>query len=281
MITNRLAFTLARAATSIVVAWSMFAAGHSTLAATITDNFNSSHDYSSKNVAGTIWSGVLYNDGTAATQNTTVGAANANTTTAGKLTFKTTNGSWESGIDDDGILLFRNVSGDFTATVQFDGFTNVGFNTMGIMARNSDAVSNGEDWIGAQVFNQFGVGKSIRNVNNGVSVTTPTGSNAASGWLRLERIGNNFKGYYSPDNITYTQIGALTYARADLPPMLQVGLYQATFSGNEGTVTFDNFSLDFTEVVAEPVPEPSTLVLLSLCGVGLVGYGLRKKFRRV
>ena len=79
----------------------------------LSDDFGLAHDYLNSGVAGTIWDGFFYNF---TNGNAVVGAADANTSNAGQLTFLSTYGNWEHG-DDDGLLLYKTVSGDFDAQV--------------------------------------------------------------------------------------------------------------------------------------------------------------------
>ncbi|MCE9553012.1 MAG: PEP-CTERM sorting domain-containing protein [Planctomycetes bacterium] len=65
--------------------------------------------------------------------------------------------------------------------------------------------------------------------------------------------------------------GAFTLARTTYAAMYANG-------GNAGNVGFiDNFLVEGADAPA--VPEPSTLVLLTLGGIGLIGYAARKRYR--
>src|SRR5688572_12824952 len=73
---------------------------------TVSDQFNTSHDYSGGTVpAGGIWDGV-YNAGNGGL------GTNANNTVAGNLTMGTDGVGWEGGGRDDAPMLFRNVDAD-------------------------------------------------------------------------------------------------------------------------------------------------------------------------
>ena len=109
-------------------------------AATVTDNFNSSRNYLSAGVIGSIWDGVYL--GAGAFTNTSTGAGpgstlicDANLSSNNTLTVQSTQTDWEFA-DDDGFFLFKNVSGDFSAWVHIGGpFDNGAFNTAGLMVR--------------------------------------------------------------------------------------------------------------------------------------------------
>ena len=130
------------------------------------------------------------------------------------------------------------------------------FNTAGLMARNP-STANGENWIGVQLIGSFGAGPSQRNdVNSSSSdVHASPETNFTTGYLQLTRSGDVFSTLFSTDNVSFALIGQVT--RADLPETVQVGLYQGTYSGNQGTATFDDFS-----ITSSTVPEPSTWVMI-------------------
>ncbi|HLP75852.1 MAG TPA: hypothetical protein VK327_02960, partial [Candidatus Paceibacterota bacterium] len=70
-----------------------------------------------------------------------------------------------------------------------------------------------------------------------------TGNAAASGltapyWVKLERIGNTYTGYHSPDGVTWTQQGTATFT---LPTTAYVGLALTSHNNSRlCTATFDN-----------------------------------------
>jgi len=206
-------------------------------ASVVYDTFDTSHDYTA-GVAGTIWDGFFYN---VAGGNTTVAAANANSSNAGKLTFQSTNGSWENA-DNDGMLLYKTVEGDFDARVQVVSMNVVQYHDAGLMARVADSsdAGTGEDWVAVKHFansNRNG----HRSVDNNVTSTVemPAGLQP---WLRLTRAGNTITSYRSTDGVNWSRISASK--RNDMDGLaLQVGIWQATFIANQGTAQFDNFSL--------------------------------------
>lgn len=234
---------------------------------TVTNDFNTSRDYTSGTGGDSFFSGQQFNGGLQG-GGATLYQANANTSNPGQLTISSAGGRWQGG-DDNGFLLYRNVTGDFSAKVQLTSVTSANYDTAGLMARNAN-LSNGENWIGAQLFPEYGGGPSQRNTVNSGADDTFSGTNYASGYLELIRSGSVFTTLYSSDGVNFTQIGQAT--RTDLPATLQVGLYEASFTGNVGTATFDNFSIS-------QVPEPSTWAGGLGC-VGLLGLSLRRQARR-
>lgn len=231
----------------------------------ITDNFDTDHVYGTSDVSGTIWSGILFNGGTSPTQNAVLSQALA---TSGHLTLGSSNGNWEN-VQDDGYFLYLNVSGDFTATMQVIGMQINDFNTAGLMARNPDA-SGGESWFQTLVFPRFNVGQHMRYVVGGVQTDgSNAGTNTSSGWIQLVRTGDQFQSLYSADGISYSVIGSATLA--NMPSTLQLGIFQATFSGATGAVDFDNFSVNVASI-----PEPAVSILL----VGGLGISLLAHRRR-
>ncbi|MDA3923149.1 MAG: autotransporter-associated beta strand repeat-containing protein [Kiritimatiellae bacterium] len=207
-------------------------------ASVVYDAFDVSHDYDSNGVAGTIWDGFFYN---VTGGNTTVAAVDANSSNAGTLTFRTTNGNWEHG-DNDGVLLYKTVEGDFDARIELVSMNNVKWHDAGLMARVADPADAdaGEDWVAVKHFpdhNSCG----LRSTDNSISSNIVEVAGLQP-WLRLVRSDNIFISYRSTDGVNWAQISASS--RDDMDGLaLQVGIWQATFSENEGNAQFDNFSL--------------------------------------
>lgn len=207
----------------------------------VTDDFNSSHDY--KNVASTIRNGVMYNDGEYGEQNEEVSLANANITNPGRLTIQSKLGNWEKETDD-GFFLYRNVWGDFTATVQVIDANNVDHYDLGLMARVADieVADDGEDYVAGRYYRN-GELVALRSTDDSITpVREAVGELRPC--LRLQRTGNRLTFMaVAGANLTVDRMGdSITRNDLDGRPV-QVGIFQATFSNNVGTEVFDNFSL--------------------------------------
>lgn len=213
-------------------------AGMTVRGAVIRDDFSVPHDYLADGVVGTYWDGFFYN---VAGGNATVSIANADTANAGRLTFRSAQGNWENA-DADGILLYKTVAGDFDAMVRVVSMNTVQWHDAGIMARVADPgdAGAGEDWVVVKHF-QNSNNNGHRSTDNGVGVTEVVGG-VAQPWLRLARVGNTFTSYRSTDGLVWSRIASSV--RNDMGGLpVQVGLWHATFSANEGTAVFDNFVL--------------------------------------
>ena len=206
-----------------------------TFGAIYTDNFQASHDYLANGVAGTIWDGFIYNVNGGSCNVTT---ADANISNANELTLASDDGNWE-GSGDDGVFLYKSVTGDFDASVRVVGADTPVYNDMGLMARQGGVDSSHENYIAARYFAAGGYNSTRNTVNSSSSDADQSGLQP---WLRLTRVGNVFTTYRSTDGRNWTQMTAV--ARNDLNGVtMRVGLWEATFSGNTGTVQFDNFQL--------------------------------------
>lgn len=226
--------------------------GSLSMGAVISDNFDTDHNYLVDGTAGTVWDGFVYNGGLDSTQDTVVTAAAA---TGGGFNLQSSKGNWEGG-NDDGSLLFIDVAAgsDFVASVFISDYTYVHFHDVGLMAM----VGGTQDYVMARHFDQWGVANRLRSTDDGVTNNGfdphPDG---ITPYLQLEKAGAVFTLRVSFDSgLTYEDVGSVE--RLDMEnEALRVGLYQATFSGNVGNVTFDDFSLTV-------VPEPATMALLGL-----------------
>jgi hypothetical protein len=81
-----------------------------------------------------------------------------------------------------------------------------------------------------------------RDTTGGVSYTTHSGSQTFPYWVRIERAGNIFTGYHSPDGITWTLQGTATISMG-----LHAYIGLAVTSHEEGvlrTAEFDNVTID-------------------------------------
>lgn len=244
------------------------------------DNFGTSHDYMANGVTNTTWDGVYAQpDAIPATTYTSdplaaISDADANVTSNNVLNVTCENVGWE-GAQNDGFFLFKNVPGDFQASVHisylnsaysYDGGSMVAYNNPGLLARafntngspyNVNTLNRGETWVSFTRFDLYGIGTYARkNINNNVTQSTqPGGFNGANTtsdtnlWLLIKRQnGTNFLFFQrqlatdpwvpTPNGTIY---GITNFA--GLP--VQVGLLAAGYdSGNSVTVGFDSFMLD-------------------------------------
>jgi regulation of enolase protein 1 (concanavalin A-like superfamily) len=213
------------------------------------DDFSTSHDYTA-GVSGTIWNGLVTGSATSI-------VANAN----GTLTLQSANGAWED--NGSGLLLYKDVAGDFTATVHVIVASTGAYNDLGLMARVAGVP---EDYVAARYFAAFGM-NSVRDTYLGSSTNYDSNPPSLQAWLQLERIGNTFYFRRSDDGSAFSNISVASIGRPDMAGPLQVGLWEATFCGNVGTAQFDDFRLVTSGGAA--VPEPATWGLLALAGAAL------------
>jgi hypothetical protein len=237
-------------------------------AGTVGDNFTVNHDYLTNGVAGTIWDGLYTGAGdfgnlTGGNDGQTL-QCDANISSNGVFTLRTINSNWE-GSDDDGFLLYKTVYGDFQAIVHMmTPYSATPYNCAGLMARAAGPGGNPfggtENYVGWFRFDEFGFGNYARNtVNSGSSNQNPSdGVGADTYWIMLERVGNQFNTYYRAtepisgvDEVWNPTPANCNFLRDDLNGVpVQVGIMQATFSGNSPIVNFEKFSITGPSVTA-------------------------------
>ena len=243
------------------------------------DSFNTNVNYLTNGVAGTIWDGVYF--GAGEFNNSGLGGGgpgatiqcDANLTATNKLTLQTTGTAWE-GADDDGFFLFKVVKGDFSAVVHVvTPFNNAAYNTAGLQARafspGGNPLGGSEDFVSWTRFDDYNYANYLRNeVNGGVTQINPGGYPNSAYWLRLDRIGNNFRFFQRTNSsdswkiVSFpSPVSGTNLVRSDLAGQpLQVGIIHATFGGQLG-VQLSDFSITATNFGSFGAPPPPVTVL--------------------
>ncbi len=282
----------------ILIAILFLAFGSSASAVSFSDNFNLAHNYLTEGVVDVGWDGFV-----------TGPILESLTTTepnAGHLYMKSGGNMWAG--DNLGALLYKEVSGAFTAQVEITNFPGlwprsdanvVWYNYGGLMARvpNYADAGAGEDWIMTGYFPIFSNGNRTDlngwyNTNYQIYAGITMTGWAGGRFLKLEYDGaGNFYQRWSVDGITWQPLNTadqptvdghqVTVTPTNRPDMasvavLQVGLANATWSTSIGWVEWDDFSL--TADAFPPHPEARSPVPFDgAIEVNYIGTTLRWK----
>jgi hypothetical protein len=223
------------------------------------DDFETPHDYVANKTAGTGW-----DDFIGWYTGETVDALNASMDRPGQLYIASSDGTWDAPWNPLAPFLYKVIEGDFIATVKVTDYAgtaaaSVFHNDAGLMARASkaeptDEAGPGEDWVSLDYFPVW-TGNMIWEARDNVRNEawscsypgfTPTRWDVVRPYLRLERIGNTFHFYISPDGENWEEMTCSPKTRNDFDGLpLQVGLRQAIYnSGNAGYAAFDDFVIE-------------------------------------
>ena len=286
-----------RVLTNVSVAVLLTALCLAARADTLTNNFTSPFDYVANGIIGdTNWDGMYLrfgdipggNIGDDPAGDTEI--ADSSITYAGYLSLRSSGGDW-AGAGDDGVLLWKLVTGDFDVTVQsspFDlsggmAYDNGAYQMAGLMARAYNPDNSGapysttstnasENYVMLLRFQEFGINE-VNEATNGVRVEhtfadgTSAADLAATRYFRIVRTSlTNFTFYWKTnESDSWAQImsdlpgGVLV--RSDLTGPLQVGIAQSPFSTATHDAVFTDFELSGAGVTFPAVPPaPSALV---------------------
>ncbi len=212
------------------------------------EDFSVAHDYLADGVDGTFWDGFL-----GLGQGETADAINASIDRQGQLYIASTGGFYHEPWDPIGPFLYKVVEGDFIATVKVAEYAGtpdvwVFYNTCGLMARAMpEDAGVGEDWVSLDYFPLYSCGNFVRTADE--NVRTEVGHNGKAfnldPYLQIERDGNTMHFRTSADGVSWTEMAVSPIVRDDFDGVpLQVGLFQATYSGEQGYAAFDDFALE-------------------------------------
>ncbi len=199
----------------------------------------------------------------------------------GYLSVQTINSAWgQGGPGDDGFFAFNIVDGDFTASVEMaPPYNDLAYVFSGLMAR---AISDGtggpfdptgtnasENWISLTVFQEFGITTMSENMTNGTSMqianssaldTSLYGETNEPIYLQIKRTGDTFVLSDSPDGVIWT--AEYTNTRPDFHGVaMQVGIEEATYSGNSPVIYFANYGVTGTNTIKPPASDPTNIVV--------------------
>ncbi len=219
--------------------WS-FTTGRGDGVTAFADDFAAEHDYLADGVAGTGWDGFIGRG-----QGETADRIDA---AGGVLTLASANGRYEARGGPLGPLLYRTVTGDFKVTVRIADYQFTSFNNGGIMARaaGSGQGGRGESWISIDYFPLYsGIYARMADGAQRHEVCANEQGRESDTYLQMERAGNLFFLRHSPDGVTWTELSCSPIRRPDLAAEpLQVGLFQCTYSGNRGQISFADLEMD-------------------------------------
>jgi hypothetical protein len=116
-----------------------------------------------------------------------------------------------------------------------------GANNVGLMVLSSDGSSN---LIQNNIFPGWGVGNMVTNLTKeGRFQINNSSAWAYLPYLQIQRQGKIFHLRASKDGKQWVELPGSPLVRNDMPEMVKVGLYQATYGENSGFGKFKDFSL--------------------------------------
>lgn len=250
-----------------------------------TDNFFTPHDYLTNGLPGSTWDGIYYAgtnipSATFGPPAAGISEFNANMYSNNALAIRSVNSQWKNA-QDNGPFLFKNVPGDFQVSVHITNYSIVNYDFTGLMARayalSNNASGNGpgasENTFQWMRFDEFGLSTGVFNTSNGGTAESEESDGETTDyWLLMTRMNGTNINVYKKANPgdPWISVPAETAIRNDwtngVP--LQVGLMQAMFTGNNGTVAFDNFMLDAANISGTTAP-PSPTTGLTIVMNGL------------
>ncbi len=167
----------------------------------------------------------------------------------GVITLASANTNFTSNKADNGVLLYKEVTGDFLMqgrVVELEGQSErrtPAYNEGGIMVL--DDSGRGQEIIHLGVFPSYNCGNMLTQVGRRGRPQFPR-QNAWNydPYLQIERTGDTFHVRTSKDGKSWTDMpGSPINAPQLQGKTLKVGLYQTTYTNNRGWVSFDNFNL--------------------------------------
>jgi hypothetical protein len=283
------------------------ALGLSAQAGTLINSFTTPFDYVANGIIGdTNWDGMYLRFGDIPGGNIggnpagTTAIADSGVTYPGYLSLRSSGGDWADA-GDDGVLLWKLVTGDFDVSVQSSpfnlsggsAFDNGGYHMAGLMARAYNPDNSGspysttttnlaENYVMLLRFQEYGLNEVNEAVNGTRVEHTFPDSNTDTGTTRYFRIVRssltNFTFFWKTNTSdSWVQIisdlpgGVLV--RSDLTGPLQVGIAQAPFSTGSHDAVFTDFELSGAGVSFPAMPTaPSALVTTATNTAGALTF---------
>ena len=241
-------------AMGVILAVAVSHCGPFEVSAQLPDNFDTDKTYwdgATVDVSGTVW------DGVQGTSEGFVSRIDANQTNSGQLALQITDtaSNGTSGSPFDVAALYQDVTGNFDVKVEMP----VVPPETAYLSHALGAWNGGDLTQAVHIDNLRGTGNDLRFRDSVGPDEFPLTDGPAQ-WIRLQRTGNIFTGYFGPDGTNWTKIGDID---RDYGATLRVGVSAWNFNAEPFTAVFDNYMI---------VPEPST-AMMSLIGLMLLAGG--------
>jgi regulation of enolase protein 1 (concanavalin A-like superfamily) len=170
----------------------------------------------------------------------------------GELTLSSKSGNFNAHANDNGVLLYKELMGDFVMECMVTGMTGSekrqtpAYNEGGLMVLD-DSDKNDQQIVQMGVFPNYNCGNMLTTVSNhGRRPQFPCGN----GWdyapyMQIERQGTTFYVRVSDNGMDWREtVGSpVVMPQMTANKALKVGIYQVTYTDNKASVSFDNFKL--------------------------------------
>lgn len=208
----------------------------------LSDNFSTPFNFVKSGTGKTIWSGLSGYK----LEETSVN------TVDGQLVMSSANRNFQQRGNDNGPFLYYETASNFLAEVEITGFNgmddkkSVSFNEGGLMIQfDEETNKRSQEIMHLGIFPYYSVGNIYTTIFNGLRAQFP--NNKAwdlDRFLQIERDGNKFYFRTSPDGKQWQPMPNMPVIY-NYPENkeLKIGLYQVTYTENEGYVSFDNFKI--------------------------------------